>query len=107
MLTDLCDSKRCLGSVIIAEKNNSNHMPYFRTTRRFAPGCRLGHDRIGPCGVAMGHDRIGPCGVAMGHDRIGPCGHIKSRYVHNYNNPVNVGITYIPSADLYYRLAEL
>ena len=23
-----------------------------------------------------------------------------------YNNPVNVGITYIPSADLYYRLVE-
>ena len=45
-------------------------MPYFRTTRRFVPGGRLGHDRIGPCGVAMGHDRIGPCG------------HIKSRYVH-------------------------
>ena len=41
---------------------SSNHMPYFRTTRRFAPDGRLGHDRIGPCGVAMGHDRIGPCG---------------------------------------------
>ena len=70
-------------------------MPYFRTTPRFAPGGRLGHDRIGPCGVAMGHDRIGPCG----HNLITLCSY--------YNNPVNVGITYIPSADLYYRLVEL
>ena len=25
-------------------------MPYFRITRRFATGGRLGHARIGPCG---------------------------------------------------------
>ena len=42
----------------------------------------------------------------MGHDRIGPCGHNLITLCSYYNNPVNVGITYIPSADLYYRLVE-
>ena len=56
-------------------------MPYFRTTRRFAPGGRLGHDRICPCGVAWGmtNDRIATrsyMAYDRWHDRIGPCGHI-------------------------------
>ena len=72
-------------------------MPYFRTTQQFAPGDRLGHDRIGPCGVAMGHDRIGLADILFFY-LITVCSH--------YKNQVNVGITYIPSADLHYRLVE-
>ena len=50
-------------------------MPYFRTTRRFAPGGRLGHDRI-----ALAAESLGAFAA-----RIGPCEHIiyiESRYVH-------------------------
>ena len=60
-----------------------NHKQYFRTPRRFAPGGRLGHDRIGLCGHIFGY-------------LITLCSYCK--------NPVNIGITYIPSADLNYGI---
>ena len=66
-------------------------MPYFRTTRRFAPGGRLGHDRI-----ALAVESLGAL----------PYRPLRTYYLYiimlcsYYKNQVNAGITYIPSADV-------
>ena len=63
-------------------------MPYFRTTRRFAPSGRLGHYCIVLADLSFIYS------------------HVIMFIIFYYNNPVNAGITYIPSADVYYRLVD-
>ena len=66
-----CNSMHSTDGAMMA--THDNHMPYFRTTRRFAPGGRLGHDSIALADILF------------------ICNHVMIIY---YKDTVNIGITY-------------